>query len=77
MTREEYLKSLGFKNKYPGKYGVYELNNNNGIIYIIYYCKNRKDYTVATLPNIELNIVFKELDKVGLIFNKFIELKNN
>lgn len=76
MTRQEYLKSLGFKNKYPGKYGVYELEN-NGINYIIYYLKNRKDYAVSNLPSIELNIVFKELDKLGLIFNKFIELKNN
>lgn len=76
MTRQEYLVNLGFKNKYPSKYGVYELEN-NGIKYIIYYLKNRKDYAVSNSPNIELNIVFKELDKLRLIFNKFIELKNN
>lgn len=76
MTRQEYLVNLGFKNKYPSKYGVYELEN-NGIIYKIYYLKNRKDYAVSNSPSIELNIVFKELDKLRLIFNKFIELKNN
>lgn len=76
MTRQEYLVNLGFKNKYPSKYGVYELEN-NGITYRIYYLKNRKDYGVSNLPNIKLNIVFKELDKLRLIFNKFIELKNN
>ena len=76
MTREEYLKNLGFKNKYPSKYGVYELENNE-ITYKIYYLKNRKDYAVSNSPNIELNVIFKELDKLRLIFDKFIELKNN
>ena len=76
MTRQEYLVNLGFKNKYPGKYGVYELEN-NGITYKIYYLKNKKDYAVSNSPNIELNIIFKKLDKLRLIFDKFIELKNN
>ena len=76
MTRQEYLVSLGFKNKYPSKYGVYELENNE-IIYKIYYLKNRKDYAVSNSPSIKLNVVFQELDKLRLIFDKFIELKNN
>ena len=76
MTREEYLKSLGFKNKYPNKYGVYELKN-NGINYIIYYLKNRKDYAVYSLNNIDLKLEIEALNNLKIVFDKFIELKNN
>lgn len=76
MTREEYLKSLGFKNKYPNKYGVYELEN-NGINYIIYYLKNRKDYSVYSLSNIDLKLEIEALNNLKIVFDKFIELKNN